>query len=198
MQIKNYSLRYDDRILAQNFDTTFSNQAINVITGANGAGKTTLLDFIAGVGPKAANGDKIDVPKQAEIAYQLQHIHFFTTLSVGQTIDMYRQLGRYKIENQNETFQIIREQVLDKIWHVEMGQLSGGERQMVLTYGQCLLERTLYIFDEPTSGVDSDNTKVILRMIASLVQERGKLVIMTSHNLEQLSDFPVQVITIGQ
>ena len=78
-----------------------------------------------------------------------------------------------------------------------MGQLSGGERQMVLTYGQCLLEKELYIFDEPTSGVDVTNSKVILKMIASLVQEREKLVIMTSHNIEQLADLPVKMINIG-
>ncbi|CAM3214968.1 ABC transporter ATP-binding protein [Leuconostoc rapi] len=197
MQIKNYSLRYVDRVLAQNFDVEFSNQAINVITGANGAGKTTLLDFIADVGPKAAKGDKINVPKQAEIAYQLQHIHFFTTLSVAQTITMYRQLGDPAVETQNPTFQIIKAQILDKIWHVEMGKLSGGERQMVLTYGQCLLDRKLYIFDEPTSGVDVDNTKIILNMIASLVQERQKLVIMTSHNLEQLAELPVNLIALA-
>lgn len=197
MQIKNYSLRYPDRVLAENFDAEFSNQVINVITGANGAGKTTLLDFIAGVGPKAAKGDKVNVPMQAEIAYQLQHIHFFTTLSVAQTITMYRQLGNLTIETQNPTFQMIKEQVLDKIWHVEMGKLSGGERQMVLTYGQCLLEKKLYIFDEPTSGVDVDNTKIILKMIASLVQKRQKLVIMTSHNLEQLADLPVRLIKLG-
>lgn len=67
---------------------------------------------------------------------------------------------------------------------------------MVLTYGQCLLERNLYIFDEPTSGVDVDNTKIILNMIASLVKERHKQVIMTTHHLEQLSDFPVHMIKI--
>lgn len=197
MQIKNYSLRYADRVLAQNFDAEFSTQAINVITGANGAGKTTLLDFIAGVGPKAAKGDKINVPKQADIAYQLQHIHFFTTLSVAQTITMYRQLGNPAIETENTTFQIIKKRVLDNIWQVEMGKLSGGERQMVLTYGQCLLEKKLYIFDEPTSGVDIDNTKIILSMIASLVQDRQKLVVMTSHNLEQLAELPVHLITLG-
>jgi len=197
MQIKKYSLCYGDRVLAQDFEVDFFNHVVNVLTGANGAGKTTLLDFIAGVGPKQAKGQKINVPKQQNIAYQLQHIHFFPTLSVGQTINMYRQIGNRSLEKSGSTFQTIKRQALDKIWSVKMGQLSGGERQMVLTYGQCLLEKELYIFDEPTSGVDVTNSKVILRMIASLVQEREKLVIMTSHNIEQLADLPVKMINIG-
>ena len=110
---------------------------------------------------------------------------------------MYRQLGNPAIETENTTFQIIKKRVLDKIWQVEMGKLSGGERQMVLTYGQCLLEKKLYIFDEPTSGVDVDNTKIILSMIASLVQDRQKVVVMTSHNLEQMVDLPVHLIKLG-
>ncbi|WP_220740589.1 ATP-binding cassette domain-containing protein [Leuconostoc miyukkimchii] len=196
MKIKNYGLRYGDRILANHLDIEFSNDLVNVIVGANGAGKTTLLDFIAGVGPAAASGEKIDVPDQRDVTYQLQHIHFFTTLRVGQIIAMYRQLGNSDVENQISGFEAIKNDVLAKIWQVEIGQLSGGERQMVLTYGQCLLERNLYIFDEPTSGVDVDNTKIILNMIASLVKERHKQVIMTTHHLEQLSDFPVHMIKI--
>lgn len=196
MQIKNYSVHYGDRVLAENLQVDFSSQVINVISGANGSGKTTLLDFIAGIEIKGAKGQKIDVPKQQDIAYQLQRSHFFPTLTVAQTIQMYQQLSGEAVENNEAIFQIIKREVLDKIWHVKMGQLSGGERQIILTYGQCLLDRKLYVFDEPTSGVDVTNAKIIMKLINSLVQKRQKLVILTTHNLEQLIDLPVRIIHI--
>lgn len=115
---------------------------------------------------------------------------------MAQTIQMYQQLSGEAVENNEAIFQIIKREVLDKIWHVNMGQLSGGERQIILTYGQCLLDRELYVFDEPTSGVDVTNAKIIMKLINSLVQERQKLVILTTHNLEQLIDLPVRIINI--
>lgn len=193
MQIKKYSLHFGKRILAKNLDVILAEDKINIISGGNGVGKTTFLDFLAGVGPKTATGEKIGVPAQRDIAYQLQNIQFFPTLTVKQTIEMYRRFGNSLLED-NESFKKIKQTVLDSIWHLKVGQLSGGERKIVLTYGQCLLNKKLYIFDEPTSGVDTTNAKIILNLIAALVVNNKKTVVMTSHNLDQLDGLPFSKI----
>ncbi|WP_273731581.1 ATP-binding cassette domain-containing protein [Leuconostoc mesenteroides] len=193
MQIKKYSLHFGKRILAKNLDVILAEDKINIISGGNGVGKTTFLDLLAGVGPKTATGEKIGVPAQRDIAYQLQNIHFFPTLTVKQTIEMYRRFGNSLLED-NESFKKIKQTVLDSIWHLKVGQLSGGERKIVLTYGQCLLNKKLYIFDEPTSGVDTTNAKIILNLIAALVVNNKKTVVMTSHNLDQLDGLPFSKI----
>ncbi|MBZ1515497.1 ATP-binding cassette domain-containing protein [Leuconostoc mesenteroides] len=193
MQIKKYSLHFGKRILAKNLDVILAEDKINIISGGNGVGKTTFLDFLAGVGPKTATEEKIGVPAQRDIAYQLQNIHFFPTLTVKQTIEMYRRFGNSLLED-NESFKKIKQTVLDSIWHLKVGQLSGGERKIVLTYGQCLLNKKLYIFDEPTSGVDTTNAKIILKLIAALVVNNEKTVVMTSHNLDQLDGLPFSKI----
>lgn len=106
---------------------------------------------------------------------------------------MYRRFGNSLLED-NESFKKIKQTVLDSIWHLKVGQLSGGERKIVLTYGQCLLNKKLYIFDEPTSGVDTTNAKIILKLIAALVVNNEKTVVMTSHNLDQLDGLPFSKI----
>lgn len=196
MEIKNYSLSFGNRQLADQFNVAFSREKLNVVIGANGAGKTSFLDFVAGVGSKNASGTKVDMPKMADIAYQLQHIHFFPTLTVAQTVGMYAQLGSESSQMTSGTFTTIKREVLSKIWHTKMGQLSGGEQQIVLTYGQCLLDRHLYIFDEPTSGVDATNAEIILQMINDLIVRHQKVVVMTSHHLEQLKEFDVNLIQL--
>lgn len=196
MEIKNYSLSFGNRKLADQVDVVFSREKLNVVIGANGAGKTSFLDFVAGVGHKNANGTKVDIPSMVDVAYQLQHIHFFPTLTVAQTVGMYAQLGSESSQMASRTFATIKREVLSKIWHTKMGQLSGGEQQIVLTYGQCLLDKQLYIFDEPTSGVDATNAETILQMINELVERQHKVVVITSHHLEQLKEFDVNLIQL--
>ncbi|WKY78476.1 AAA family ATPase [Leuconostoc lactis] len=196
MEIKNYSLSFGNRKLADQVDVVFSHEKFNVVIGANGAGKTSFLDFVAGVGHKNASGTKVDIPSMTDVAYQLQHIHFFPTLTVAQTVGMYAQLGSESSQMASRTFTTIKREVLSKIWHTKMGQLSGGEQQIVLTYGQCLLDKQLYIFDEPTSGVDAANAETILQMINELVERQHKVVVITSHHLEQLKNFDVNLIQL--
>ncbi|MGQ2286928.1 ATP-binding cassette domain-containing protein [Leuconostoc suionicum] len=196
MQVKNYSLTFGSRRLSTNLDISFSSNKMNIITGANGAGKSTLLDFIAGVGPKGAVGEKVGIPPYQKIAYQLQQVHFFPTLTVAQTIDFYSKLSNRSDSKSYENEKSVRNNLLSSIWHTKMGQLSGGERQIVLTYGQCLLDKEVYIFDEPTSGVDETNAPLVLSMINDLVVNDHKIVIMTSHHSEQLKQFNLNLIAL--
>ncbi|MBZ1509604.1 ATP-binding cassette domain-containing protein, partial [Leuconostoc mesenteroides] len=59
MEIKNYSVTFGKRQLSTNLNVSFSKSKMNIVMGANGAGKSTLLDFVAGVGPKGAVGEKV-------------------------------------------------------------------------------------------------------------------------------------------
>lgn len=196
MEIKNYSVTFGNRQLSTNLNVSFSESKMNIVMGANGAGKSTLLDFVAGVGPKGAVGEKVGIPSYKKIAYQLQQVHFFPTLTVAQTVEFYSKLTNKPKTKMYENAQTVRENLLDPIWDTKMGQLSGGERQIVLTYGQCLLDKEVYIFDEPTSGVDETNAPVILSMINDLVINEHKIVIMTSHHSDQLKQFDLNLITL--
>ncbi|MCT4390677.1 ATP-binding cassette domain-containing protein [Leuconostoc falkenbergense] len=197
MEVKNYSVSFGSRQLSTNINVSFSSNKMNIIMGANGAGKSTLLDFIAGIGPEGAVGEKVGIPSYQKIAYQLQQVHFFPTLTVAQTVAFYSQLTTNQSNSKTyENAKNVRNNLLSPIWNTKMGQLSGGERQIVLTYGQCLLDKEVYIFDEPTSGVDEKNAPVVLSMINDLVINDHKIVIMTSHHSDQLKQFDLNLIAL--
>ena len=86
--------------------------------------------------------------------------------------------------------------VLKPLESIKMGQLSGGERRIVLTYGTCLLDRKLYLFDEPLSGVDPSNATLIMEMICSLAKK--SIVVMTTHQLGQLKNKEAKIIGLNQ
>ena len=74
--------------------------------------------------------------------------------------------------------------------YIKLGQnsstLSGGENQRVkLAYfiGQEQIEPTLFIFDEPTTGLHFHDIKRLLSAFNALI-ERGHSVVVIEHNLD--------------
>ncbi|MGM9966570.1 MAG: ATP-binding cassette domain-containing protein [Rummeliibacillus sp.] len=197
MKIQNLSFSYNQRQIFDQLNISFSDEKVNVVIGPNGVGKSTLLDIIAGLYPQCTKQSLVDIPDHSAIAYQLQQNHFYPTLTVDQTIRMYQSIDHAGGTAPTRTMEEIETQVLDSIGPLKIGQLSGGERQIVLNYGTCLLNRELYIFDEPISGVDPRNSELILRMITSLVTEQHKKVIITLHQMDQIENLPAHLVALN-
>jgi excinuclease ABC subunit A len=65
-------------------------------------------------------------------------------------------------------------------------QLSGGESQRIKLAAELSKKatgKTLYILDEPTTGLHTDDVKKLLKIIMRLV-ESGNTVILIEHNMD--------------
>jgi putative ABC transport system ATP-binding protein len=69
-------------------------------------------------------------------------------------------------------------------------ELSGGEQQRVAVCLALVNDPPLVLADEPTGNLDSANAKIISGMLVDLARERGKTVIIASHDPKVVETFP--------
>lgn len=115
--------------------------------------------------------------------YMFQSTPFYTDVKVKQMIDMYKSFGKitsfekYKISKINEFF----DENINPLLNKSLGDLSGGETKLVFTYVSTMVLKSLYLFDEPLSGVDPENQIKIIKLLEEFGQKVP--VIITSHEI---------------
>lgn len=70
--------------------------------------------------------------------------------------------------------------------------LSGGEQQRIVIARAVLNSPEIILADEPTGNLDSETGHVIAELLHG-ISEAGALVVMTTHNLQLLREFPGKV-----
>lgn len=68
-------------------------------------------------------------------------------------------------------------------------QLSGGEQQRVVIARAVLNSPEIILADEPTGNLDAETGRAIVKLLHDICSE-GTLVVMTTHNLQLLYEFP--------
>lgn len=186
----NFSYKKQRELLLRDVYLHLKKEKMNVIIGPNGAGKTTLLDIICGLHDVKG----FTVPfKRSDIVYQLQGMYMPPMLR-GK--DLVRLILKTDAPNRSFT-QLTEEftsklatrekQRLDKLWDVKYGDMSVGERRWLIIRSVTELNRKLYVFDEPTAGVDPASRPFIIEALESLSQKNDVYVIMSTHILHELA-----------
>jgi excinuclease ABC subunit A len=129
-----------------------------------------------------------------EVKYKGHSIADLLEMTVEQGIDVFRNIPKI--------FTILR--TLDEVGlgYIKLGQssttLSGGEAQRVKLAKELAKRatgRTLYILDEPTTGLHFDDVAKLLHLMQGLV-DRGNTVVVIEHNLDVIKTADL-VIDLG-
>lgn len=122
-----------------------------------------------------------------EIEYKGATIHDILEMTVNQAIDFF---GQQKGTTEKKIVKKMQPLQDVGLGYIKLGQssstLSGGENQRVkLAYylGEEKAQPTVFIFDEPTTGLHFHDIKTLLQAFNALI-ERGHTVIIIEHNME--------------
>ena len=119
-----------------------------------------------------------------EVKFQGQSIYDVLEMTVNQAIEFFNEHGQSKIVKKLRPLQEVG------LGYVKLGQssstLSGGENQRVKLAYFLSLEKTvptIFVFDEPTTGLHFHDIKKLLEAFDSLIS-RGHTIVIIEHNLD--------------
>jgi ABC-type multidrug transport system ATPase subunit len=179
--------RFNGDPVLRGLNATFEEGSIAVILGPNGSGKTTLIRVIAGLTPPSHGfisvyGFKPGSSKARRItSVILDKPLLYEELTVEENLELFKTISGSKggglYEEALETLGIAG------VWRRRVGELSHGWRRRVDFVRALVNEPKLLLFDEVTTGFDSESLKVIAGILGDLA-ERGSTVIATTPGLE--------------
>lgn len=159
------------------------------IIGKSGQGKTTFLNILARYIEISSENYKIDgLLKEGnlDLAYISQETELFD-LTIRENLCLGKEikeevLMRYLREAGLDVWVQGLEHGLDTVVGEKGLKLSVGQKQRMNIIRGILLEKDVYILDEPTSNLDKETEKMIVRLIEKYLEE--KTVIIVTHREE--------------
>ena len=79
----------------------------------------------------------------------------------------------------------------------QIGQLSGGQQQRICLARALAQDPSLFLLDEPFTGVDVKTEKSIINLLMQL-RDEGHTVLVSTHDLASISTFCDRVILLNQ
>ena len=169
---------------------------VNIVIGLNGSGKTTLIKILAGLlenyqGEVFIDGKDLkglSIKERAKkMAYVAQRSNavddfpVFDYLLFG-TVNKMNFYQSPKEEDKKKVLDCAGEFGITYLLDKKLGEISGGERQIVSICAAIVQDTNLVILDEPTSALDIKNQNKVLSLIKKIAREQGKTFILSSHN----------------
>ena len=192
-EAKNVTKQYGDHLALDNVSISVPEQCIYGLLGPNGAGKTTLIRIINQItGPDSGelflNGKKL-MPQDVQIiGYLPEERGLHKKMKVGEQALYFAQLkGLSKAEAMKRLKYWFKKLDIIDWWGKKVEELSKGMQQKVQFVTTVLHEPKLLIFDEPFTGFDPLNTKIVKNEILFL-RERGATIIFSTHNMESVEE----------
>ena len=169
---------------------------VYVLIGLNGSGKTTLIKALAGLhgswgGEITVAGrrlSEIGIKERAElvsyVAQKNSTVDDFTVkdyLLFGR-VNKLRFYSSPKKEDEEAMLKCAEKFNITHLLDKKLGEISGGERQIVSICSAIIQDTRIVILDEPTSALDIKNQHAVLSIIKEIAAELGKTFILSSHN----------------
>ncbi len=182
------------------------------IIGSTGSGKSTLIQHLNGLikisrGKAVVYDVDLSVKKpdyrkvRSMIGMLFQYPEYqlfedtvlkdvmFAPLNFGKSKQEAEALAQHAIELVGLNF----EEIKDK----SPFELSGGQKRRVAIAGIIAVEPAILVLDEPTAGLDPVGKREMLQLMTSLKQGNTKIVIMISHNMEEIAEFSDRILVMN-
>lgn len=205
---KTYSTAAGEFPALKNIDLTVNTGEFLGIVGKSGAGKSTLLNMINGVDDLTSGevvvrsgGQQVSVHDLDEDSLSLwrgrtmgvvyQSFQLLPMLTLVENITLPMDLaGNFKPrESRDRAIELLKLVELEEHANKLPAFISGGQQQRVAIARALANDPDILVADEPTGSLDSVTADHIFDVFEHLVTERGKTIIMVTHEVGLASRF---------
>lgn len=176
--------------------------SVTAVIGPNAAGKSTLFKRIAGLisGPGLVQLSDTDRGERT-ICYMPQDTGANAVLTVYESILLSAKQGggwRVQDEELNEIDAILKALRIEDLAFRGLGELSGGQRQLVSLAQALVRKPEVLLMDEPTSALDLHRQIEVLGFVADLASKTGMIVLIALHDLNHALRYCENTIVIAK
>jgi ABC-2 type transport system ATP-binding protein len=195
--------RYGARTAVQDLSFSVPRGAIYGVLGPNGAGKSSTLRMLVGVlRPTAGNisllGGPVTRPALRRVGYLPEERGLYRSMSARAAIAY---LARLKGVPSGKAFkradQLLTDHGLGKVKRKKIKTLSKGMAQKVQVLAAIAHEPDVIIFDEPFSGLDPVNQRVLEETIRAQAAA-GCTILFSTHVMEHAERLCDRILLIAQ
>lgn len=199
--IKNLSKTIKNNKILDNVNLTFESGHVYGLVGRNGSGKTMLLRAICGLifpdsGKVIIDGKQLhkDISFPESCGIIIENTDLLPNFSAFDNLKMLSEIKN--TANDNMIKSAIKSVGLDPDSKKKVKTFSLGMKQR-LSIAQALFEDPdILLLDEPTNALDEDGVNDVRRILLEQ-KKKNKLIIIASHNKEDISLLSDTVISVS-
>ena len=211
MTVQNLSFSYGEREVLRDISFSAEYGEFVSVLGPNGVGKSTLFRCMLGLLTPSAGAAIVDGLKVAElsarqlaekIAYIPQSHSPVFNFSVYDMVLMGTTAQTGSFASPGKRQRSLANKALDRlgIFHLAdrgYGNISGGERQLVLIARAIAQEAKVLVMDEPSSALDFGNRIRVMKTVQRLARD-GYTIIQSTHDPDQAYMYSDKVLALHE
>ncbi|MCB2289927.1 ABC transporter ATP-binding protein [Clostridium sp. CS001] len=195
---KEYKRKNEMFLAVNDVNLSISKGEFVSIVGHSGCGKSTLLNMVAGLlrptdGEILIHGSDVSEKNEKELAllrnetigYILQGQNLLSNFTILDNICMPAYLSPRKKIVKVKALELLEEVGLKGMDGEYPANLSGGELRRVSIIRALINSPEILIADEPTSNLDPENSKMVMKLFKE-ISDKGTTVLISTHDLEFL------------
>ena len=221
LQTTNLTVRFGGHVAVNAVSCTFQAGTLTAIVGPNGAGKTTYFNLISGQvkptgGSVSLNGRDltglgVSQRTHAGLGRAFQLTNLFPNLTVLENVRLAVQATRsgrhrhglnlWSIWSDHRTLtdragEILQAVSLQHKQQATVASLPHGDQRKLEVALLMALESKVFMFDEPTAGMNSAEAPVILNLIRELKKDKSKSILLVEHKMDVVRELADRIIVL--
>jgi branched-chain amino acid transport system ATP-binding protein len=215
------TIRFGGHVAVNNVTCAFEPGTLTAIVGPNGAGKTTYFNLISGQLKASSGSVSLDgrdlsgltpsARTRAGLGRAFQLTNLFPNLTVLENVRLAvqatqegkhrRGLNLWSIWSDHTALTHRALEILDAVSMADRQQatvasLPHGDQRKLEVALLMALESQVFMFDEPTAGMNAAEAPVILNLIRNLKNDKTKTILLVEHKMDVVRELADRIIVL--